>query len=65
MKKGNGFLFDIQAKSSNELLRKMHKVKVENEKSSKESSHVNILSGNIQKLDHHKQPLGIRNMIQT
>ncbi len=65
MKTGNGFLFDIQAKSSNELLRKMHQVKVENAKSSKESSHVNIIGGNIQKLDHHKQPLAIRNVIQT
>ncbi|RHN51736.1 hypothetical protein MtrunA17_Chr6g0472181 [Medicago truncatula] len=65
MKTGNGFLFDIQAKYSNELLRKMNQIKVENAKSSKESSHVNIIGGNIQKLDHHKQPLAIRNVIQT
>ena len=35
MKAGNGFLFDIQAKSNNELLRKVHQVNVENAKSSK------------------------------
>lgn len=65
MKTCNGFLFDIQAKSNNELLRKVHQVKVENAKSLKESSHVNLIGGNIQKVDHHKQPLAIRNVIQT
>jgi len=65
MKTSNGFMFDIQAKSSNELLRKVHQVKVENAKSSKESSHVNIIGGNIQKGNYQKQPLAIGNVIQT
>jgi len=56
---------NFEAKAKNELLQKMHKDKVQNAKSSKETSHLNTIYGNTQKVDHQMQPLTIGNVIQT
>lgn len=56
---------NIKAKSNNELLWKMHKDRVQNAKSSKETSHLNTICGKTLKVDHQMQPLGIGNVIQT